>query len=235
VKYSRALIIITGNSGSPVQPMVNHIAGRPSHNAITPVGSDSVIGYRGEDIENAMAGGNAAVLATYDPSATANLQDWCQREGINTFTVFVKAPQELSFSRAMGNAQIMKQGKPIDTLLSGISRMKEQEVLRAYESGELACIDKPHYQASMTPDDILARFSSIIHSEPMWEHSIAHDSIVTYEPAYGPTLDSLAEQVLESHQDMALDSGYAKQAPGAPKNSEPQHPKSQPSSPKPGF
>lgn len=213
MKYSRSLIIVTGHSGAPVQPMVDHIQSKSDYQAIRPVGSEKAIGYSGFDIENAMSRGQAAVLATYDPSSTANLQDWAEREGINTFTVFVSAPQELSFSRAMGNAQQMKQGKPIQTLLPEIEPMNERALLEAYESGELACIDKPHYQSSMTPDDFLAKFSSIIHSEPLWRDSIEHDTTVDFEPAFGPSLEDLAGQALSRHQSVALDAGYAKGDP----------------------
>jgi len=213
VKYSRSLIIVTGNSGAPVQPMVDYIQSKADYQGVRPVGTEKAIGYSGFDIENAMSRGQAAVLATYDPSSTANLQDWAEREGINTFTVFVSAPQELSFSRAMGNAQQMKQGAPIQTLLPDIEHMDERPLLEAYESGELACIDKPHYQSSMTPDDFLAKFSSIIHSEPLWRDSIEHDSTVDFEPAFGPSMEDLAGQALSRHQNVALDAGYAKGDP----------------------
>lgn len=213
MKYSRSLIIVTGNSGAPVQPLVDHIKSKADYEAIRPVGTEKAIGYSGFDIWNTIGRGKAAVIATYDPSATANLQDWAEREGINTFTVFVSAPQELSFSRAMGNAQQMKQGVPIQTLLPDIEAMDERTLLEAYESGELVCIDKPHYQSSMTPDDFLAKFSSIIHSEPLWRDSIEHDSTVDYEPAFGPSIQDLANQALTRHQNLALDAGYAKSGP----------------------
>jgi len=235
VKYSRSLVIITGNSGSPVQPMVDWISRNPTHNAVKPVGSDKVIGYRGEDLENAMAGGKSAVVAAYDPSSVSNLQDWCQREGINTFTVFVKAPQELSFSRAMGNAQLMKRGIPIDTLLPDIADMPEKDVLLAYENGELACIDKPHYQSTMTPDDFLSKFSSIIHSEPLWADSLEHDATVNYEPAYGPSIDDLTSQALNRHSKMAVESGYGEPEPDAAPGAQPKAQQPTPSNPSPRF
>lgn len=210
MQYSRSLLIITGHSGAPTQPTVDLIAKNyPDHAAIRPVGTDKAIGFRSQDIENAVSSGKAAVVATYDPNSTAILLNWAEREGIRTHTVFVKAPQELSFSRAMGNWQQAKSGMAMDTLLPDIEAMNESDLLRAYERGEVSVIDKPYYRNEMTPKEMLQRFSSIIHSEPMWEESISHDAVVDYEPAFGLSLPGIAEQVVSRHTDLAVTNGYA--------------------------
>lgn len=214
VQYSRSLVIVTGHSGAPVQPMVDRIVSSASdHIGVTPVGSEKSLGYRSRDIQNAMNGGKAAVVAAYDPGATSVLQDWAEREGIETHTVFVKAPQELSFSRAMGNWQQIKGGQPADTLLPEIEPMSESDLLNAFERGEVAVMDKPHYRSEMAPKEMLRRFSAIIHSEPMWEDSISHDQAVEFEPAFGAELPELASQVVEQHANISLEKGVASPDP----------------------
>jgi hypothetical protein len=232
VQYSRSLLIITGHSGAPTQLTVDLIANNyPDHTAVRPVGTDKAIGFRSQDIENAVSSGKAAVVATYDPSSTAVLLSWAEREGIRTHTVFVKAPQELSFSRAMGNWRQAKSGKAMDTLLPDIESMNESDLLRAYERGEVSMIDKPHYRNEMTPKEMLQRFSSIIHSEPMWEESISHDVVVDYEPAFGMSLSGIAAQVVSRHADLAVTNGYAapNPAPARSVDAGPEGPRHSPS------
>lgn len=214
MQYSRSLLIITGHSGAPVQPMVNQIISSHSdHEAVRPVGNEKALGFRAQDIHNVMASGKAAVVASYDPSATSVLQDWAASEGINTHTVFIKAPQELSFSRAMGNWQQVKENRPMDTLLPDIETMDESELLSAYERGEVSMIDKPHYSSDMAANQMLRRISAIIHSEPMWEDSIAHDNVVDFEPAFGPSVSSMAEQIVSRHAEYAVENGHAISTP----------------------
>lgn len=210
MQYSRSLLIITGHSGAPTQLTVDLVAkNHPGHAAVRPVGTDKAIGFRSQDIENVVSSGKVAVVATYDPSSTAVLLNWAARESIRTHTVFVKTPQELSFSRAMGSWHQAKSGKAMDPLLPDIEAMNESDLLRAYERGEVSMIDKPHYRNDMTPKEMLQRFSSIIHSEPMWEDSISHDAVVDYEPAFGISLPDIAAQVVSRHADLAITNGYA--------------------------
>ncbi len=214
MQYSRSLLIVTGHSGSPVQPLVDRLVENSSdYSVVKPVGTERAIGYRGQDIENAMVGGKSAVIVSYDPEATSVLQNWAASEGIQTHTAFVSAPQELSFSRAMGNWQQQQNGQPMDTLLPEIETMTEKALLAGYERGEMAVMDKPHYQTEMVPNDVLRRFSAIIHSEQLWQDTVQHENTIHFEPVFGEDLNQLAGKIADQHADYAVKQGYAQPDP----------------------
>ena len=231
MQYSRSLVIITGHSGAPIQPMVDRIASESNnHVTIKPVGSDKAFGFRAQDIENAITSGQAAVISALDPTSASVLQGWARREGVETHTVFIRAPQELSFSRAMGSWEQVKQGKAVDSMLPDIEPMGQRELLEAYERGEVTMIDQPHYRSEMAPKDMLRRFSAIIHSEPMWEDSVDFQQKIDFEPAFGPSLSDMAGTIVEHHADHALSQGYGSEdpAPRQTRDSEPKGPRNNP-------